>query len=168
MEKFLGYFKIGIISSLMFMCCLAVLHSASSFTRKEKHVPTATIRTINIAEEEIEPQGLMVKLSLNISAGDGNVTAKVKNTFTLFPSTVWVYVELYSSETYQESYTSMSLVAINSTKDLNMNKSISATASTNGESRYWQARMRYKFDSNDWISKVTSTYRYDGSGNLID
>lgn len=118
-------------------------------------------------ENAAEPYGLLTKMSVIISGGNGCVTATAKNDFTLFPSTIWVYVELYSSETYQESYTTMQFVGRNSISDLDMGKSISVSGATNGKTLYWQARMRYKFDSNDWVSKTTSTLLYDGNGNEI-
>lgn len=86
----------------------------------------------------------------------------------MFNSVIWVFIELYSSTNYQESYTNMELMAIDNIRDLNMGNSISVSVSTNGETRYWQARMRYKFDNNDWVAKTTSTFLYDGNGNEIN
>ena len=44
--------------------------------------------------------------------------ATAKNKFTLFPSVVTVRVELYISDTYQDNYTNMTLVASNYINDL--------------------------------------------------
>lgn len=112
-------------------------------------------------------RGLATNLSVTIGGGNGEVWAKVKNNFTLFPSKIRVYVELYSSETYAESYTSMKLEKSNYIDDLNIGKSLMVSVPTGGGQRYWQARMRYKFDNKDWVSKTTPSYLYDGQGNLI-
>lgn len=34
--------------------------------------------------------------------------------------------------------------------------------------KYWQARMRYKFDDRDWVSKTTSTFLYSAEGKVMD
>lgn len=156
---------ITVISILI--CCCTVFCGSMVTNKEEVQVKNATERTLSLSEEDIDPQGLMVKLSLNISTENGKVIATAKNTFTLFPATVWVYIELYYSETYQESYTTMQLVASHSTRDLNMGESIVVSSPTFGRTLYWQARMRYKVDSNDWASKTTSTFLFDSDGNEI-
>lgn len=135
---------------------------------------TYSIGNIALAETEnettdndISTRGLAVSISLSIDGGNGNVWAKAKNEFTLFPSTVEVYVELYSSTTYQESYTTMTLVSMNHISDLDMGHSLQAIASTNGTQLYWQARVRYKLDNNSWKSKTTSTFLFNAQGNYI-
>lgn len=116
---------------------------------------------------EVEPYGLFTNLTLSMDGENGEVWAKVKNTFTLFPATVYVYVELYSSFTYQDSYLNMQLMSKNYTKDLDMNNSIEARASTNGEQKYWKARMYFKIDKDDWKDRMTDTYLLDKNGLLV-
>lgn len=91
----------------------------------------------------------------------------MKNDFTLFPATVIVIVELYSSDTYYESYTQMTLTSRNTIDDLNMGNTIKAEASTGGVQKYWQARMRYKIDNKAWEERVTDSLLYDANGNYI-
>lgn len=67
--------------------------------------------------EEAITRELMTNLSLAIGGCNGEVWAEVKNEFTLFPSTVWVYVELYSSDTYQEFYSTMTLEKMDSVRE---------------------------------------------------
>ena len=38
---------------------------------------------------------------------------------------------------------------------------------TNGEDKYWQGRMRYKVDEEDWVAKDTGTFHLDENGGLI-
>ena len=53
-------------------------------------------------ESGIEPR-LFTSLSISLNGGNGKVWATVKNDFTLFPSTVLVIVQLYTSYNYCES-----------------------------------------------------------------
>lgn len=116
---------------------------------------------------QYETKGLFISLSLSINGGDGKVWATAKNDFTLFPATVIVIVELYSSYEYYESYEKMTLITANTSMDLNFNKTLVAEASTNGEQRYWQARMRYKADNRDWKSEHTATCKIGASGEFL-
>ncbi len=118
-------------------------------------------------DEENTVRGIYTSLSLSINGGDSKVWATVKNDITIFPSDVYVVVELYSSNTYQESYTDMELVSINSTPDLNMGKTITAEASTGGVQKYWHGRMRYKVDNGAWKEGSTGTMHYDGDGTFL-
>ncbi len=157
-----------------FLCVILLLLTVAVFTfgfsnslLRNTNV-TANAATENASNEEvIQPRGLAANLTISIDGGNGEVWAKAKNNFTLFPSTIYVYVELYSSQTYQESYANMKLVKMDSVTDLNMGKSIIVSVPTNGEQKYWQARMRYKFDNREWTSKTTQTILFDGQGNVI-
>ena len=104
------------------------------------------------------------KLMLYSWGEDGQIWAQVKNQFTLFPSVIIVYVELYSSTTYQESYTAMELEGREYIADLNMGETIEVSASTGGEQKYWMARARYKFDDRDWVEKTTDALLYSAAG----
>lgn len=131
--------------------------------------------TVNVLSDEYadydssEPttRGIYTALSLSINGADGKVWATVKNDFTLFPATVIVIVELYSSDTYYESYTQMTLTSRNTIDDLNMGNTIKAEASTGGVQKYWQARMRYKIDNKAWEERVTDSLLFDANGNYI-
>ena len=54
----------------------------------------------------IEARGILTSLTLSTGGGNGSVWASVKNNFTLFPSVIIVYLELYSSYEYTEAITS--------------------------------------------------------------
>ena len=111
--------------------------------------------------------GLTTSLSLSINSGDGKVWATVRNDLTVFSSTVIVIVQLYSSDTYAESYTEMELVCMNSIADLDMGKTISTEAETGGVEKFWLARMRYKIDKGSWSSRDTGACRISGSGEFL-
>lgn len=113
-------------------------------------------------------RGIYTALSLSINGGNSRIWATVKNDLTLFPSTVFVIVELYSSETYCESYLDMELVSRNSTTDLNMGDTIVAEGMTGGVQKYWQARMRYKRDNDAWKEGNTGTLLYSADGTFLN
>ena len=127
---------------------------------------TAPCSETNVSETEVSPR-LFTTLNLGIGGAEGAVRGNVTNTFTLGFSTVRVYVELYSSYTYQESYTAMTLESRSYFEDLNIGKTIETRASTGGETKYWMARARYRVNSSDWAEKVTSLWLFDGDGNVI-
>lgn len=118
-------------------------------------------------EEEASPCGFFTELSLSIDGSDGEVYATVKNAFTLLPSTVQVILDLYYSPNYQYSYTDMTLAARDIVGDLNMGKSLTVYASTNGEQLWWTARIYYKIDSKDWQETYTDAALFDEYGNRV-
>lgn len=119
------------------------------------------------AVEEVNTKGIYTSLSISLNGGDGKVWTTVRNDFTLFPSTVFVIVQLYSSYTYCEDYRDMTLVTATSTTDLNMGESIVAEASTGGEQKYWLGRMRYKVDNKDWEERTVGVGLYSAEGEFL-
>ena len=108
--------------------------------------------------------GMFTTLSLSLFAESGEVSAVVRNDFTLGFSTVRAYVYLYSSEEYTENYEAMTLEAKNDASDLNIFCELRAAASTGGISKYWVARMRYRANNNVWKEAVTIPLLVDGRG----
>ena len=124
-----------------------------------------TIEDISYTEDKSER--LFTNLQIGLKGGDGEVWATVKNNFTLFPSTVYVIVQLFSSEVYCEDYEDMTLMAMNSTLDLNMGSTIEARASTGGKQLYWMGRMRYKIDGASWEEKTVGVGLYSADGEFL-
>lgn len=117
-------------------------------------------------EKEVRPRAFTT-LSISLNGGDNKVWATVRNDFTLFPSTVIVVVELYSSLTYTDDYTKMDFVVANSIDDLDMGHTISAEAPTGGVVKYWIGRMRYKTGSGAWKSEITGVGKYSATGEFL-
>ena len=117
-------------------------------------------------EKEVRPRAFTT-LSISINGGDNKVWATVRNDFTLFPSTVVVVVELYSSLTYTDDYTKMNFETGNSTGDLDMGHTISTEAPTGGVVKYWIGRMRYKTGSGAWKSEITGVGKYSATGEFL-
>lgn len=116
---------------------------------------------------EVEPRGVYTNVKVYIKGGgNGEVIAGAKNSFTLFPSIVRVYLYLYSSDTYQDNYANMTLMASNFIEDLNIGKSIETSASTGGEQKYWKARVRFSVDNKEWKEATTETLLYGADGIL--
>lgn len=159
-------FKFGFIIA-MFLLFVTVFtfvgsnYSASADTGEE--VSNENV----VLHEDASTYGLYTNLSLSLNGGDGKVWATVRNDFTFLPATVNVVVQLYCADTYQEDYNNMTLVAYNSTVDLDMGKSIVAEASTNGQEKFWIARMRYRIDSQSWKEDIVGPARCSADGDFI-
>lgn len=155
--------KVALLVFLVLMMpvlCLLVKGTAT----KAETIVADTVEICYSCKEEATPYGLYTKLNFTIGYANGEVNASVKNTFTLFSSTVTVYVDLFWSETYQESYINMSMVATRYIHDLDQGKTITVKASTDGKQGYWQGRAFYRIDSGSWQNKTTDTFFYDSNG----
>lgn len=160
------------ILSICLVCCFMIFAVLITFnaTANMAFAETSTHKegTSAIKNDNATPMGIYTHLSLSINGGNGKIWATVKNDFTLFPATVTVIVELYSSDTYQEYHTNMTLMGSNKINDLNIGKTLTIECSTDGVQKYWQARMRYKIDSGGWNSEATSSLLFSADGTCLD
>lgn len=163
--KILRNIMLAVFAALFFVLISGAImvkpYSAYAQTEEEAN------QTTDAGEEGTPSERLFTQLSISINCGDGKVWATAKNDFTLFPSTVVVIVQLYSSDTYAESYEQMTLVSANSTSDLDMGNTITTEASTGGVEKFWLARMRYKIDNGSWEYRQTAACRISGSGEFL-
>lgn len=92
--------------------CAACMLAASASAMPVAHAQTGLRNESGISAtgENIEPRALIVDLSITLNSGNGKVWVTAKNEFTLFPATVKVELELYSSDAYCSSYEQMTLV----------------------------------------------------------
>lgn len=161
--------------TVLLLCAMVVVLVFSIMSLNNAYKAYADTEQVVRAEDpelknessQISPYGLTTSLSLSINSGDGKVWATVKNDLTVFSSTVVVIVQLYSSNTYAESYTEMELVCMNSIADLDMGQTISTEAETGGVEKFWLARMRFKIDGSSWSSRQTGACRISGSGEFL-
>ena len=112
-------------------------------------------------------RGIFVTLSININGGDGQVWTTAKHDFSIFSSTVIIYVSLYCSSTFTLDYQNMDLVATAHSSDLNLGQTLTASASTGGEQMYWIGKMDYKIDEKAWETRVTGPVLCSATGSLI-
>ena len=162
---------VGVLLACLIMCVAFfgwMLGQNKVIAQTEMEIEHQVEFPIEVTSEDGTTRAAANLVLLIGGTGNGYVWAKVENTFTYPSVDVWVYIELYSSLTYQESYTTMTLEYRESTHDLNQGESIGISASTNGQQKYWQARARFKVDVADWDSKTTSTLLYDANGNCIE
>lgn len=82
---------------------------------------------------ETKSRGL-AKIQYSISGKDGKITAKMYNAMALGTSTIEITLSLYAAPNNVDLGV---LKAVNYTKDLNIFKSLKATASTGGVQQYW-------------------------------
>ena len=149
--------------------CAACMLAASASAMPVAHAQTGLRNECGISAtgEGVEPRGLFVNVSIALDCGNGEVRVTARNDFTLFPATVRVELELYSSDTYCNSYEQMTLVDKKTVDDLNIGESFFVSSSTGGKPKYWCGRMNYKVDKKDWKTSVTGIYQIDGNGNVI-
>ena len=148
------------------LICLIVIAILTGCVALSSMGATANAATAT-PSPDVDPLGLVTRISIHLGTTDVEVWAEAHNDFTLGMSTVEVYVYLYSSLTYQESYTGMTLESENYINDLDINKSLRASAPINGVQRYWKARVQYKLDNKDWVSKETVAVLIDADGNRV-
>lgn len=160
--------KIFVFSILFVLLCITLLSSTLtvSFAKADENEENSAA-IIDNNDNAVTPYGLFTSLTLTIDGSNGYVWATAENTFTLFPASVAVVVEIYSSDTYQDSHSNMVLENKQYINDLDMGKKITAKASTNGIQRYWKGRMYYKIDNKDWQEKVTKTWLCDADGIIV-
>lgn len=158
--------KIKVLTTNILLIVIVLICSLSIFVSNSNIVANADVIDSE-GNQEAEPLGLMTKLSIQLGSSDGNVWASVRNDFTLGKSVIEVYVELYSSYTYQDSYRNMMLENKNYIGDLDIYKTISTSAPINGVQSYWRGRLHYRMDKKDWVSKETTTYLVNVNGQVV-
>lgn len=151
----------------LLFCCFSNVSKVSAYNVSEDQYAVETL-TLQEFEATGDEARLFTTLGLTIGALNGEVYARVKNEFTLGFAVVQVYAQLYSSYTYQSSYTSMTLESQAYIADLNINETIRTSAPINGEQKYWMARAYYKVNDGDWKDKVTNVWLIDANGNKVD
>lgn len=160
-------FKFLSVFSATIALCLGVMANTTVQTDNGRYA----VGNVSVSEQEdsdVVARGLFAVITIDLDGdSNGTVSATASNTFTLFPSTIPVTVELYYSSTYQTDYTNMTLVSSHSTHDLDMGSSIFAVSSTNGEARYWYARAKYKIDDGEWRYLTAGPEYYDANGTFV-
>ena len=149
------------------LLCLMLIIALTGCVALSSMGATAYAATAN-PSPDAEPLGLVTRISIKLGTTGAEVWADAHNDFTLGMSTVQVYVFLYSSPTYQDSYSEMTLEKKEHIDDLDINKSLRVSMPINGVQKYWKARVMYKLDKNDWVSKETVALLIDVDGNLAE
>ena len=152
---------------LLTLSCLLAL-TFTSLASCAPYQANALGETQTEADDTTGDRGLFVTLSISINGSNGQVYTTARHDFSIFSSTVIVYLYLYCSDTYQESYSNMTLVSSEYTGDLDLGVSITAYGSTNNTQKYWQGRMYYKIDNGAWEERVSGTLLFSASGNPIN
>lgn len=157
MKKFL------IAATLLAGVAVAVPFTSSAVNAKANDETCPPIIAENISyEEEISPYAF-TNIQVATRADSEYVYAVAKNTFTLFSSTVPVYLYLYASTVATPNIDEMELIATNYITDLDMNKEIICSA-RHTEQLYWCARAI--FTASGQTKTVTSApvlYGVDGT-----
>ena len=131
----------------------AVVGVANTVCEKKDDVVVAEAQAIDTES----PDGLLADIRASILSDGTAVYGQARNHFTLFPAVIETYVYLYSSTTYTEDISLMTLEGQNYVGDLDMGQTLIAWSYFNGRSLYWRAEVVYKMDSNPWKSIETET-----------
>ena len=156
-----------VCTGLVVFMMLAVIVSFAPVTTYAESVGSENLYTTTNEDGVAEPYALYVDVGLGLNGGDGEVWAIAKTKVAIFASSIQVVVELYSSDTYQDSYQNMTLVNKQFIANLKQGESIKAAAPTNGEQKYWRGRCYYKVDSAAWKYGETETLLLDANGIIV-
>ena len=150
--------------TVLLVLLLVTMLGACGVAEKGTTVAEASESEVNL---DSTTRGIYTSLTISIKGENGIVRTTVKNEITIFPATVYVIVELYSSVNFTDSYQNMTLESTVQIGDLDLGKTITAEASTNGVQKYWMGRTRYKVDNGAWKEMDTGICLYDANGNFI-
>ena len=154
---------LGLVATIV---CAAVLAGAplTAFAMEESQDENID----NIANyENVEPLALFVDVVLAIGGENGEVYSAAQTQIAIFATTIYVVLELYSSDTYQEAYTNMTLEKRVASNNLKKGEIIKASVPTNGVQKYWRGRMYYRADSGNWKFGETDTVLFDANGIVV-
>ena len=125
----------------------------------EKHPDVAAA---SVSGEELSPYAF-TKIEVGTRSDSEYVYAYARNTFTLFSSTVPVYIYLYASTVATPNIEEMELISSNYITDLNMNKEITCSA-RHTEQLYWCAKVIYTASGNTkTVTSAPVLYGVDGT-----
>ena len=155
------------IPALAVCLSTAALAPISAVSAAAAEIPETQNQEYSVvnAENDIQPR-LFTQVTLNIRSSQttGYVEGFAKNTFTFFPSQVYVKVFLYYSYTYTTDRSQMKLETMKISPDLDMGHEVVAKASTNGEQKYWCAYMEFSADGGEVKTGQTDTILYNANG----
>lgn len=158
--KLLGLGLIAIIMCIVILGIVPVTAMAETTTDEIDN-------SLFINDYDVEPYALFVSVSVAIDGANGEVWAAAQTKSAIFAKAIYVVLELYSSDTYQDSYLNMTLEKRVSTANLAKGDIIKAVMPTNGVQKYWRGRMYYKADSANWKYAETSTALFDPNGIVV-
>lgn len=155
--------SLGLIAILL---CAALLGVAPLTAFAMEESSAENIDDI-LSYENADPFALYVRVAVSIDGGNGEVWSIAQTTTAIFASSIYVVLELYSSDTYQDSYTGMTLEKRVSSSNLRKGETIKAVMPTNGVQKYWRGRMYFKADSGSWKYAETNTWLMDPNGIVV-
>ncbi len=159
-----------VIPALALCLSTAALAPISAVSATAAEIPETQNQEYSVvnAENDIQPR-LLTRLTINLRASEtpGYIEGVAYNSFTLFSSTVYVRLYLYSSYTPETNISNMKLEKMVVTADLDMGQELVVKVSNNGEQKYWRAFMQFCINGGDMQSHESETCCYDADGTLI-
>ena len=111
---------------------------------------SASVLTLLIAVSLFVYSLTFINISLTVAEENGQVTATASHDFSVLQKNVKIYVLLYYSETFTDDHNEMTLVDYAFDGQLSKGESLTVTAQTEGEKRFWVARIYYKINDGKW------------------
>ena len=158
-----------VIPALALCLSTAALAPISAVSAAAAEIPETLNQEYSVnAENNIQPR-LFTQMAINMRPSEtpGYIEGVAKNTFTLFSSTVYVRLYLYTSYTPETDRSKMQLEKMVMTPDLDQGQTLIVQASTNGEKKYWRTFMQFSVNGGEMKSAETETEYYDADGTLI-
>jgi len=147
------------------LCCVAVASSIIALSANQLTSADNAIVAAAATVDEPSPC-LFTQLELVLGFSNGKIYTQVTNNFTLFPSTVPVQINLYSSLTKTTDVNKMTLEGYSHSNDLNMGESLIVYSSTHNEDRYWVGYVIYYNSGTQEIYQTAPSFYYaDGTYN---
>lgn len=156
------------ILALSLCCAISVPVSHLSSNAYQTVVSEETIECDEENDLEIQPL-LFTSLVVGLKSYEtGVITGHVINDFTFLPTTVTVYLYLYSSLIQTADYSQMTLESSAYIYDLDQGQTLTTTASTNGQQKYWLVLAKYQCNGGAWRVMQSYLVLYDADGNFIE
>lgn len=160
----MNFLTCGLLS-LCLGCSIAV--SPASLSDDSELLGTAESME-PLSTDSVDQTQLFTVMQVGLTCpGDGLVGGSARNVFTLFSTTVTTYVYLYSSYFETDDWSQMTFEASAYIYDLDQGEILTATATTNGETKYWLAYAKYRCNNDDWQYVQSDPVLFDGDGNPI-
>lgn len=157
-----------VIPALAVCLGTAALAPVSALTANAAENQAEPTPIVMQTENEVQPRAFtQLYINMRTSESKGYVEGYVTNTFTLFSTTVYVRLCLYSSYTHTTDISQMKLEAMVVAPDLDMGQELVAKVSTGGEKKYWCAYMQYTINNGATKSGQSETGCYDADGTLL-
>ena len=166
MKKTIAMLLGATLCATLVSSCLSV--SAENVDQNPSEIPVVDNLDLPLEKllgESVSPRWLTT-IGVSLSADTQIVTGEATNTFSLFTTTVELYLELYYSTEFSPDIFTMDLKRRIHVDDLDPAQSVYAYADF--QAGYWIARAYFREDRGDWQETRSKFIHYDQYGNATE